>query len=277
MRKLTVTTLAAAVIGSSVACSVATDPDQVSVVYNKGPVAATEWQEQVNPGSRAWVDPFDESYSYPAGQRTYVFSTGTDAADRPSLDVADKDGIQLGVPGQLRFALNTDPEVLKQFHEKIGLKFGKDEGAWGQILNVYLQQPLNRAVTEATQGFTWRDLYQDPAKKAEWEKKAKELLPEFIKQAAGGEYFNGIDLTLQKPVLPQQLLTSLLGAQTAEQELNRQKAENEVVALKAIGERALVDLYGADNYALLKAIESGKVTFMQLPANGNVALTPTGK
>nr|WP_296764000.1 SPFH domain-containing protein [Rhodococcus sp. (in: high G+C Gram-positive bacteria)] len=261
---------ALAVILSGTACSVSTEPDEVAVVYNKGPVAATQWQEQVNPGSRAWVDPFDESYPYPAGQRTWAF-TGLEGADRATISVADQDGITLDIPGTARFALNTDPETLKQFHEKIGLNY---QDNWKGLLGVYLDTPLNRAVTEATQGFTWRDLYQDPTAKAAWEKKAKELLPDFIKQAGGGEFFNGIDLTLQKPVLPPQLTDRLLGVETAKAALDQQEAENAVVASKAIGEQKLVDLYGKDNYALLKAIESGKVEFMQLPAGAGVSIAP---
>jgi hypothetical protein len=40
--------------------------------------------------------------------------------------------------------------------------------------------------------------------------------------------------------------------------------------------REEVELLGPEAYALLKAIESGKVTFMQLPEGGTVSVPPTG-
>lgn len=261
--------LAVSVIGGTTACTVTNPaPDQSSVIYNAGPLSKTEFQECVAPGGRTISDMFDQSYSYPAGQRTYVFGAGEES-DMATITVADKDGIDLGVTGQLRFTLNTECAILTQFHEKIGLKAGGD---WQGILNVYLQQPLRKAITEATQGMTWRELYQDPKMKADWETAVKTALPAAIKQATGDEYFTNIDLSLQKPILPQALTDQLLATQRATEATVAQTQENLRLAQKALGEKALIDLYGADNYVTLKAIENGNIQILPVPQGAIINL-----
>ncbi|MBM4707879.1 hypothetical protein GS982_01615 [Rhodococcus hoagii] len=267
-RALGASMIAAAALVGTTACTVtAPAPDEAGIVYNAGPVAKTEFQNCVAPGGRSISDPFDKNYTYPAGQRTYVFGNGEER-DMETITVADKDGIDLGVQGQLRFALNTECDTLVQFHEKIGLKAGGD---WKGILAIYLQQPLRKAITEATQGMTWRELYQDPAKKAEWEKRVKDALPGAIKQATGDEYFTGIDISLQKPILPAALTQQLQATQTATEAKNAQIQENLRLTEKAKGEQAQIDLLkslgeqGAQNYVTLKAIESGKIQILPVP------------
>lgn len=78
--------------------------------------------------------------------------------------------------------------MLQKFHEQIGLKFDAamdgdttSEG-WRNMLGVYAYQPLRRAVNDATQGLTWKELYSDPAAKAKWEDQVNRLLPVYIKQ-----------------------------------------------------------------------------------------------
>ncbi len=271
-RKLTAALIALPAAAVLTGCSLSPAPDQAGLIYDAGALSKTSFQECVAPGGRAFYGPSDKEFTYPAGQRTYVFGPGEES-DIGTITVADKDGIDLGVVGQLRFALNTDCSVLTQFHERIGLKYdgGQD---WTGILAVYLQQPLRKAVTEATQGMTWRQLYQDPAAKATWEKRVKDTLPEAIKQATGGDYFTGIDISLQKPVLPQALTDQLLATQQATEAALAQEARNRELELKAAGERKLVDLYGADNYVLLKAIEDGKVQILPVP-QGAIVNLPT--
>lgn len=273
-RKLTAALIGLPVVAVLTGCSLSPAPDQAGLIYDAGPLSTTSFQECVAPGSRSFYGPADREYTYPAGQRTYVFGGGEES-DIDYIRVADKDGIDLGVAGQLRFTLNTDCDTLVQFHEKIGLKYdgGKD---WSGILAVYLQQPLRKAITEATQGQTWRELYQDPKKKADWENAVKNALPAAIEQATGGAYFINIDLSLQKPVLPQQLTDQLLATQRATEATLAQEEENKRLEKKAEGEKALIDLYGADNYVLLKAIEDGKIQILPVP-QGAIINLPAGR
>jgi len=273
-RKLTATLIALPAAAILTGCSLSPAPDQAGLIYDAGPLSTTSFQECVSPGARSFYGPSDREYTYPAGQRTYVFGGGEES-DSDFIGVADKDGIDLGVAGQLRFTLNTDCDTLVQFHEKIGLKYGGG-GDWSGILAVYLQQPLRKAITEATQGQTWRELYQDPKKKSDWENAVKSALPAAIEQATGGAYFINIDLSLQKPVLPQQLTDQLLATQRATEATLAQVEENKRLEQKALGEQKLVDLYGADNYVLLKAIENGNIQILPVP-QGAIINLPAGR
>lgn len=274
-RKATSALLAIPLAAVLTGCSLSTAPDEAGLIYDAGPLSKTSFQECVAPSARVFYGPADQQFTYPAGQRTYVFGSGEES-DIDTITVADRDGIDLGVVGQLRFTFNTDCDTLVAFHEKIGLKYdgGKD---WNGILAVYLQQPLRKAITEATQGMTWRELYQDPKAKATWEKAVKDALPVAIQQATGGEYFTNIDLSLQKPMLPQALTDQLLATQRAAEAAIAQEEDNRRLELKAQGERALIDLYGADNYVILKAIEDGKIQILPVPQGAIINLPAEGR
>lgn len=269
------TLIAAGMIATG--CTVtAPAPDEAGIVYNAGPVAKTEFQSCVEPGGRDFSDPLDVKYLYPAGQRTLVFSHEGEngkGRDRASFSAPTKDQVNVTIDGQVRFRLNTDCDTLRKFHEAIGLKFQNDGKVdWTGILATYLEQPLNRAITEATQGFGWAEVYSDPAKKAEWEHKVKDLLPKFVEQAAGGKYFTDIDVTLQKPILPADLQKALEAAQTAAQQAKAQEQRNVQVDAELEAIRKLVAVLGQDGYIVYKAIQDGKVTVIPVPQGSPVVV-----
>lgn len=247
------------------------NPDENGVLYDKGPIRDTEFNTCVNPGEKKFSSLMDESFTYPAGQRYFVFSSAETGRDRPAYDAPTKDAVTVGVEGQMRFELTSDCELLKQFHEKIGLRNKGDEG-WETILRTYLDQPLNRAITETTQGMEWQKLYADPAAKAKWEKEVMEKLDAYITQAAGGEYFTNISLTLQKPVLPEELTKALQAAQTAQQENIAQESRNKQIDTELLAIEKLVDILGPEAYVTYKAVQDGKIQVLPIPAGANVAV-----
>ena len=91
--------------------------------------------------------------------------------------VVSNDDLELTVEGVVTFTLNPTCEVLREWHERIGLKYEADtpEG-WVEMLVTYIGQPLNRALDDATKEYSWRDLYTSAEAKAEWEQKVGELL-----------------------------------------------------------------------------------------------------
>ncbi|MFC6081045.1 hypothetical protein [Sphaerisporangium aureirubrum] len=198
--------LGAIVLISATGCSgasVNTEPDEVSIVYSAARGSATTFSKCVGASSRAGVSTSDNSWTYPAGQRTFDFSGGDGAESKP-LTVVSKDNVQLTVPGFSTFALNTTCSVLKQFHERIGLKYGAffygtetdtadsdhpDETGWVRMLNVYFKQPLDRAMDAASQEFEWKKLFNDPATKQQWEQRVGQLAGQFITEAGGGQFF----------------------------------------------------------------------------------------
>lgn len=269
--------VAAAAIGLT-ACTVTNPaPDEVGLVYNQGPVSKTEFQECVLPGGRTVSDAFDTAVKYPAGQRTYRIGSD-EGADLETITVADKDATPLGMTGQMIFALDTSCDTdlgrdnpIVQFHEKIGLKY---DGNWSNILRDYLVPSLRKAITEAVQQSDWRSLFADPTAKVELEKHVRDSLPGFLEQAMGGRYISpeSINISLNQPVLPQAITEQNVNTQRAEAAAKQQEAENRALDLKSQGERKMVDLYGADNYVLLRAIESGSVQLMYVPQGTNINL-----
>lgn len=248
------------------------NPDENGVLYDKGPIRDTEFATCVAPGEKKFSSMMDQGFTYPAGQRHFVFAGETpDGVDRKRYDAPTKDAVTVGVEGQMRFELTGDCEVLRQFHEKIGLRNQGDDG-WNRVLETYLNQPLNRAITETTQGKEWKDLYADPAAKAEWEREVMDKLDTYITQAAGGEYFTNISLTLQKPILPDELTKALQAAQTAQQENIAQESRNEQIDTEMIAIQKLVDILGPEAYVTYKAVQDGKIQVLPIPAGTAVAV-----
>lgn len=247
------------------------NPDENGILYDKGPIRDTEFNACISPGEKKFSSLMDEGFTYPAGQRYFVFSGAETGSDRSPYDAPTKDAVTVGVEGQMRFELTGDCELLKQFHEKIGLRNKGDEG-WQTILRTYLDQPLNRAITEVTQTMTWQDLYSKADAKANWEKAVMEKLNVYVKQAAGGEYFQNISLTLQKPILPDELTKALQSAQTAQQENIAQQSRNEQIDTEIMAIEKLVDILGPQGYVTYKAVQDGKITVMPIPQGTPVAV-----
>lgn len=254
------------------ACTVANPaPDQNGILYDKGIVSDTEFNRCIAPGEKSFSSAFDQAFEYPAGQRSYVFSAEEGGRDRAPYSAPTKDAVTIGVEGQMRFELTSDCELLRQFHEKIGLRYQNEDG-WLTILRTYLDQPLNRAVAEVTQGMDWKALYSDPAAKAKWEKDIAEKLPTYINQAAGGAYFVNVGVTLQKPVLPSDLTDALQAAQTAQQQKSAQESRNDQIDVELEAIRKLVEVLGADGYVAYKAVQEGDVQVLPIPQGTGVVV-----
>lgn len=272
--KRAIALIAAAAAVTLAGCSVAsTEPDQAGLHYSAGPLSSTEFSNCIQSGTRNIDGPSDKHFYYPAGQRNYVFRvTGTDGEDRDTaaFTAPTKDAVQLTVEGQILFELNTDCDTLREFHERIGLK-NED---WDALLRVYLAQPLNRAITEATAGFAWQELYSDPAKKAEWEAAVKARLPEYVKQATGGEYFRNFSVTLQKPIIPDELQKALEQAQVAAKQTEAQAQRNVQVQSELESIKALVAVLGPDGYNTYQAIKDGRIQVVTIPQGSSVVVQP---
>ena len=253
-------------------CSIAnTAPDQAAVHYSAGPLSSTTFENCIEPGQRNVDGIFNEHYYYPAGQRSFVFdNSDNEAKDSGAFTAPSKDQVLLTLSGQVTFELNTDCDTLKEFHEKIGLK---DD--WNAILKTYFSQPLNRALTDATQQFNWGDLYSNvDGAAAKWEAKVKELLPNYIKQATGGEYFINVSTTLQKPAVSPELQSAIEATQQAVQQNRAQQERNVQVTSELESIRALVAVLGPDGYNTYQAIKDGKIQVVTIPQGSAINVTP---
>lgn len=270
---------------------VSTQPDEVVLHYAGGVFEAIKFDECINPSSGATLlGPGDTAYSYPFGQRTFDFSGLGDAEAKP-LSVVSKDNVEMTVSGVATFTLNTDCKTLQQFHEKIGLKYhayyegGESEG-WRQMLNIYMRVPLDRAMDAASQEFEWRGLFNDPNVKQAWEARVGVLTRQFIKAAAGADYFCNqnyagvgecadISLTIQKPELPEALVNALADEQAAKAENAAQLQRNAKVRTEIESIKDLVKVLGPQGAVLWQAIQQGEVSVVPVPQGSNINITPT--
>jgi hypothetical protein len=259
--------------------SINTAPNEQGLWYKSGPLTSTSFDHCVKPGTRELTGGLaDQTFVYPAGQRTYVFSDNG-AGDTGPIVALTKDNIELTTTGVVRFDLTSDCEVLRQFHEQIALKdkayITEENEGWKKVLQTYLQASLQRAVNEATQEFNWKELYNDVNVKAAWEKKVSELLPRLVKQGMNGEYFANYSLTIQKPTLPADLLKALQDTQTAIEQNNAQKERNAQVQTEAESIKRLVDILGPEGYNTYQAIKDGKISIYPIPQGSGVIVGGT--
>jgi hypothetical protein len=295
MRKRAVLALTAAgILGATLALNgcttINTQPDEAGLVYDAGPISNTEFDTCVGPSTRAWDGPGDLHYTYPFGQRTFDFSGG-EGADGNPISVVTKDNVTMTVAGVATFALNTECETLRQFHERIGIKFhawmedGQTTDGWRNMLNVYLKQPLDKAMDAVSKKYSYKELYSDPSVKEAWEEEVGSLASRFIKDQAGAEFFcqpsytgkgecgNAV-LTLQTPIPPENIRAALTAEQEAVAQNNAQKQRNETVRTELESIRELVEVLGPQGYVLYKAIEEGQVSVVPVPAGSGINITP---
>lgn len=260
---------AIAVFGLSACSVVQTEPDQQAIRYSDPFFGAKSFKECFDASSYDIASPTNTNYIYPAGQRVYN-ANGTDG---DFFSVTTKDGVTLSVEAAVRFELTSDCDTLRQFHEKIGLKTEAfTDTGWATVLNNYFRSPLNRALTDATQGMNWQDIYSNPESKASWEKEVQKLLPQYINQAVGGSYFEIQGVTLQKPTLPPELENALKDAEVAAQQARAQEQRNSQVTSELESIRELVDVLGADGYNVYQAIKDGKVSILPIPQGTNITI-----
>ena len=276
-----------------------TGPNEVAVHAEDGEFTAEQIKDCLPPSTRERMGMGDQFYYYPNDQRTWDF-TGGDKSESGPIEVTDKDGVVLRVPGTLTFVLNTDCDVLKDFHQRIGIKhsaYGLDEG-WTDALRLYIAQPLEKAIDQASQDYTWRQLLQDQSIRDEWETKVGELTRQFSASQSGGDkdYFcspsytgegdcGSFNLEIQKPIPPESV-SNALAETAAEVERNQQAlAAQQRINTEAETLASLVAVLGQDGAIsyqvqqqqlsiLQNAITEGKVPIMPLPYGSNLNVNP---
>lgn len=294
MKRSNLAAISAAVIAAAFTVSgcsgMNTRPDEMGLVYNAGPISSTEFDICVPPSHREWDGPGDEHYAYPFGQRTFDFS-GSEGADSDAITVVSADNVTMSVKGVATFALNTKCDVLRQFHERIGLKFsawmedGRTTDGWSQMLNVYLKQPLDKAMDAVSKEYDYKSLYSDPAVKEEWEAKVGKLVTQFVADQAGGSFFcqpsyagqgecGDLALTIQAPTPPDNIKEALTAEQQAVAENNAQKQRNETARTRYDSFADCKKILSETNCVLLHGIDSGKVTVIPVPAGAGINVTP---
>lgn len=294
MKRTRVPAVAAAIAAAALVVSgcsgMSTRPDEIGLVYNAGPISSTEFDICVPPSNREWDGPSDEHFAYPFGQRTFDFS-GAEGADSAAITVVSADNVTMTVKGVATFALNSQCEVLREFHERIGLKFsawmedGQTTSGWSQMLNIYLKQPLDKAMDAVSKEHEYKELYSDPAVKEQWEEKVGDLVTRFVADQAGGSFFcqpsyagtgecGDLALTIQAPTPPENIQEALTAEQQAVAENNAQKERNETARTRYDSFADCKEILSEENCVLLHGIDSGKVTVIPVPSGAGINVTP---
>jgi regulator of protease activity HflC (stomatin/prohibitin superfamily) len=135
-------------------------PSDVCVVQEGGPLDGRGIAEVRQPsGGVSFIGMFNTQHCFPATQRNYVISANP--AHREQGDAQDffetptSDAVQVRIEGQALFRFNTDPEVVKSFYTKYGVRtfdgLHPYEGSdgWAAFLVVQFRPILDNALREA--------------------------------------------------------------------------------------------------------------------------------
>ncbi len=221
-------------------------------------------------------------------QRNYIISQNPAEGDRKEPDAVEavtSDNVRVKYETFTGFRLNTD--LIRQFHESLGLKFHawSDDG-WRELLDQTLRQVQENALQRMTRNYSAKDLRSNPGTLEAVQTAVSKDLNERIIGVLGGNYFcntdwragtpcNDMQFIIKKVSVPDAIATSyetnaqsLIDVQTAANKVKqadqqRQEIEKLNAALAQAG----------NQYVMLKAVESGKVTFWVLPSDNNLTIT----
>ena len=281
MRRLALPIAAFAVLAVAGCTTVSTAPDQEAVKYGYGWTESGKFKGCADPSHKerhSGSGLGDRYYYYPAGQRTFDFTGGKEADSAP-FGTVSKDNVQVSFAGVVTFELDTNCDVLKRFHEQIGLKFSAFMDAddttsdgWTRMVNIYIGQPLHRALATEASKNGYRDLYNNDAIKQQVEAALNDDLAAQVQALAGGAYFGHFALKLQRPTIPDANQQALAAEQVAVAQNNAQKAKNVQINTEIESIKALVRVLGPQGYILYKAIQDGKIAVLPVPVGSPLAL-----
>lgn len=278
-----------------------TPKDKVGISYGGGPFEGAEFQRIVEPGSslffNGWFDPL---YLYPADQQNYIVSTSAKTNDGSAagssatvngqpIVAPSKDRVQVTYQAAVYYRLNIDN--LRAFHEEFGLKYSafEDDG-WRNLIQDTLRQQIENALLEETRRYEVGDIYGDLDVLLDIQDSVQTTLRDRLQIAMGGEYFCsptyerggecGTPTFVVKSVdLPDSIVASYEGNKSSSVDIVTRQNELEQRRIEAEGIRELNAALGdnGDVYALLRAIESGSISFWVIPDGTGLNLgTGTG-
>jgi len=269
----------------------------VGLSYGGGMFEGQHFQgEKVGPTSLFFNGWGDHLYLYPSTQRNYIISLNEAEGDRGSADsisALNADGVVVQYEVAVYFKLNLDK--LQEFHENLGIKYHawcdgdavNCSDGWESMLNDSFRQQLENALQTTTRQYK-TDAFLQADTLRTIQNSVAASLKENVNGVLGDDYFCGpsyivgsgtcpdFRLVLKKPSLPDAVVArysdvqqSLIAIQTKQNEVVQAKLQAE-----AIDElnKALSSAQSANAYVLLKAIESGKISFWVIPS-GDTGLT----
>lgn len=265
--------------------------NELCLIYSGGTWEEKNYKGLLDPGAtNEGAGIGSTTYCYRIDQRSYIASAQDERGDTKPVQVAAKGEVEgsvvrMNVEYQLYFTLNQDEDVLRAFHENLGVKTEAwDEEGWVTMLQEYFEPQIERALETAALRHDWRELYADEEARRAFQRDTVTTLQGNIRDVIGGDYFCGpaydgtnecgaFTFTVGKPEpVNTDIVAAIESRVEAEERTAAQAQENERIAAQVEGEQRLVDLYGAQGALLLKAIESGKVQIMVIPQGEGVTI-----
>ena len=263
-----------------------TPRDRVGISYGGGPVEGVHFQRIVQPGSNLFFNGFfDSLYLYPSDQVNYIVSQQQGQGAEPTSDAVvapTSDRVQVTYQVAVYFKLNTDR--LRDFHEQLGLRYkAYTTDGWNALIRDTFRQQIENALQEETRKVAVADLVGDADLLVQLQDSVQTKLTQRLEDALGEQFFcaptfrpdddcgdptfviKKVDVPASVTQAFEDVRTSDIQVQTKENEVRQREAEAR--AIDALG------LTGQE-YDILKAIESGKITFWVL--NGESGITITG-
>lgn len=262
-----------------------TPRDQIGISYGGGPIEGARFQKIVPPGSGLFFNGLaDRLYLYPVTQRNYIIAAA-EGDVKGSVAATSKDQIVVGFEVAAYFRLNTGK--LQKFHENIGLKYRAwtDEG-WDSMLAQEFRPQIEFAIQKESRLYDAKAIFSDQATLLRIQNEIGARLKENVAQVLGDEYFCGVGggarncteftFVLKNPSVPESLRTAYESNRTSEvaiqTKLNEvRQRQAEASAIREL-QAALRQASSSWAYVMLKAIESGKITFWVLPQDSNVTI-----
>lgn len=237
-----------------------TEANVVALSYGGGPFEGRQYQRTVGPGSRLVNNGlFDKWFEYPSTQRNYIISKRADEGDVPGTDfiVANtNDRITVDWELQLNFKLNTNDEVVRRFHETLGLKFHAygDSAGWDAMLRQTFRPVIENVFVTETRNYSLEKLYSDPTALLDFQSKVGPLINQRIKESLGGDYFCGpafargeescppITVVVRRPSFPQAVVQQFEANRTSEIAIRTARNDADRKRVEAEGEKAKQEL-----------------------------------
>jgi regulator of protease activity HflC (stomatin/prohibitin superfamily) len=265
-----------------------TPRDRVGISYGGGPFEGTDYQRIVQPGSNLFFNGFfDSLYLYPSDQVNYIISQAQNEGAQRGRDAVvapTRDRVQATYQVAVYFKLNTDR--LRDFHEQLGLRYeAYTTDGWNDLIRDTFRQQIENALQEETRKVDVADLVGNADLLVELQTNVQAKLSERLEEALGDQFFcaptfdpgtacgdptfaiKKVDIPTSVAKAFEDVRTSEIQVQTKENEVRQREAE-----ARAIDELGLT----GQEYDLLKAIESGKITFWVLPNDSGVTITGPG-